>query len=146
VALSYDNNIWVYDEQASKLKKIGDDGRLLLETVDLRQAMDQVPSPEKIIDRDGFVYLYDPEVGIFVFDYYGTLKNKIPILHIRDIQVIGKTVVGRQQNKFVSYTLGSFDPKEAPLPMTIRNAEKIKIMQQGIYVLLDDRIELYSFK
>src|SRR5688572_4234459 len=34
IAQSYDNNIWVYDEQVSKLKKVGEDGKVLSETVD----------------------------------------------------------------------------------------------------------------
>ena len=146
IGLSYDNNIWVFDDQAAKLKKVGDDGRLLMETVDLRQAMDFVPAPEKILDQDGFVYLYDPEKGMFIFDYYGTLKNKLPVLSLRDVQVIGKTMAGRQQDKFIRYTLGTLELQESTLPPEIRDAEQIRIMPQGIYVLNGDRIELYSFK
>ncbi len=86
VGLSYDNNIWIYDEQSARLKKISDDGKLLSETIDLRQVLTDLPSPEKIIDRDGFVYLYDPAKGLYVFDYYGALKNELPITQINDLR------------------------------------------------------------
>ena len=40
IGQSYDNNIWVYDEGNSKLKKIDDQGKTLLETTDFRQLFD----------------------------------------------------------------------------------------------------------
>jgi len=100
LALSYDNNLWVFDEQSAKLKKIGDDGRLIMETTDLRQALTRLPSPQKIIDRDGFVYLCDEDNGIYIFDYYGTLKNELALTGIRDIQVINKTILGRKNGEW----------------------------------------------
>ena len=40
--------------------------------------LDPAPSPQKIFDQDKYVYLYD-STGVYVFDYYGALKNKILI-------------------------------------------------------------------
>ena len=37
IGQSYDNKIWLYDEVENKLKKIDEDGKLLLETPDFRQ-------------------------------------------------------------------------------------------------------------
>ncbi|MBX2925808.1 MAG: hypothetical protein KF746_26675 [Chitinophagaceae bacterium] len=146
VGLSYDNNVWIYDEQAARLKKISDDGKLLSETVDLRQVLSVLPSPEKIIDRDGFVYLYDPAKGLYVFDYYGALKNELPITQLTDLQVMGKTIVGRRDGSFVKYTLGSLDLQEFRLPESIQTTEKMCIMPQGIYVMKERNIEVYSFE
>ncbi len=47
IATSYDNNIWVFDEGDAKLKKIGENGDLLSETVDCRLIFDTIPSPYK---------------------------------------------------------------------------------------------------
>src|SRR5437868_10134936 len=86
VALSYDNNIWLFDEVNSKLKKIDDNGEVLLETPDFRLLFGDAPSPESIFDRDGFVYMYDSVKGVYVFDYYGALKNKILIPGWKDFR------------------------------------------------------------
>jgi len=59
VGQSYDNKIWLYDELENKLKKIDEDGTLLLETPDFRQLFDQTPIPHRIFDEDQYVYLYD---------------------------------------------------------------------------------------
>lgn len=146
LALSYDNNLWVFDEQSAKLKKIGDDGRLIMETTDLRQVLTQFPSPQKIIDRDGFVYLYDITKGIYVFDYYGSLKNELPLTGIFDLQVINKTILGRKKNSFIRYQLGSVQLVEATVPLWLKATDKICIMQQGIYVQDNTGISLYPYK
>lgn len=146
IATSYDNNVWIFDEQSARLKKIGDDGKLLSETVDLRQVLNVIPSPDKIIDRDGFVYLYDKHNGLYVFDYYGALKNELAITEVGDIQVINKTILGRKQHKFVRYTLGTLDMQEADLPETINKAEIIRIMPQGVYIKDTLGIALFNYR
>ena len=145
MGLSYDNNVWIFDEQSAKLKKIDETGRVLSETTDLRQVLDVIPSPHTLIDRDGFVYVYDDTKGLYVFDYYGALKNTLLLPGITDLRVIGKTIAGRRQNKLVRYTLGTLELQEQPLPATIQDAEKIYITQQGIYMLNEAGIEKYPY-
>lgn len=145
ITLSYDNNVWIYDEQSAKLKKIGDDGKLIVETVDLRQVLDAAPSPDRIIDRDGYVYLCDVNKGIYIFDYYGALKNSLPITGMKDVQVINKTILGRKGNKFVRYTLGTLELQEADLPSNINDAANIYIMQHGLYVQDSTGVTMYTY-
>ena len=146
VVLSYDNNIWIFDEQSAKLKKIDETGRVLTETTDLRQVLDVVPSPHTLIDRDGFVYVYDNAKGLYVFDYYGVLKNTLPLTGVTDLQVTGKTITGRRQNKLVRYTLGTLELQEQLLPEVIQDASKMYMTQQGIYVLNEFGIQMYPYR
>lgn len=93
ITSSYDNNIWVFDELDSKLKKVDDNGNVLLESTDFRQVFDSVPTPNSIYDRDGQLYLYDPRKGLLVFDYYGAKKNNFQLLHLTDLQVADKNTI-----------------------------------------------------
>ena len=145
ITLSYDNNVWIYDEQSAKLKKIADDGKLIIETVDLRQVLDAAPSPDRIIDRDGYVYVCDVNKGIYIFDYYGALKNSLAITGMKDVQVINKTILGRRGNKFVRYTLGTLELQEAGLPSKINDATSIYIMQHGLYVQDSTGVTMYTY-
>ena len=144
VAAAYDNNFWLFDEQENKLKKIDDAGKVLMETIDFRLLFDSVPSPVQIEDRDGFVYLYDPKKGFYIFDYYGSFKNKLTFLNWKNIAVIGKSIYGFDDNYFYSYNLGSLTLKQHPLPATFKNYTTIKVGINKIYVLKNNILEIYS--
>jgi hypothetical protein len=101
IGLSYDNNIWVYDEYDNKLKKINEQGNILLETIDFRQVFNQSITPQKIINDNGLVYLADTASGIFVFDNYGAFKKKIPLLNWQSI-AINKTNIISTTNEMIS--------------------------------------------
>lgn len=146
IALSYDNQVWVYDEQVGRLKKIGDDGKLLAETNDLRQVFDAPPSPERIIDRDGYVYLYDTARGVFVFDYYGAFKTRLDLPALRDVQVVNGTVAARKQDKLLTYRLGSLDLRETGMPAGFASARVVRITSLGVYVLSKDGIQWYAYQ
>lgn len=93
VGLSYDNNIWVYDEYDNKLKKINEQGNKLLETSDFRIAFNEAISPQRIISDNNLVYLADSINGVFVFDNYGTFKKRIPLKSWQTITVFNNNIV-----------------------------------------------------
>ncbi len=146
VASSYDNNIWLFDEQENKLKKIDDAGKVLTETVDFRLLFDSVPSPVQIIDRDGFVYLNDPNRGIYIFDYYGSFKNRLLFFNWKDITVIEKNLYGFDDKNLYSYSLGSLNLKQYPLPATFKNYTSLKVGSHKIYFLKDNSLQVYSLQ
>ncbi|HMU09151.1 MAG TPA: hypothetical protein PKC54_04050 [Ferruginibacter sp.] len=146
ISLSYDNNIWLFDEEDFKLKKIDEQGKLLQETTGWRLLFDTVPSPVKIIDRDNFVYLYDPEKGFYVFDYYGTFKNRLPFLKWSNVEVSGKTMYGFNDGKLFSYELNSLQLKEYKLPAFFGDYLSIKAMNRKIYLLKNEGIDVYEIR
>jgi hypothetical protein len=146
IATSYDNNIWLYDEGDSKLKKIDINGVLLSATVDFRMLFDSVPTPVKIIDKDGFVYLYDPRKGFYIFDHYGGLKNNIPFLHWRNPEVIKENLYGFTDSLLYSYKLSSLNLLQYPLPSSFANSQQIKAGNNMVYVLQQGGLCLFSVK
>jgi len=146
IATSYDNNIWLFDEQDYKLKKIDEQGAPLQETTDWRMLFDSVPSPLKIIDQDNFVYLYDPEKGFYIFDYYGAFKNRLPFLNWNNVEVSGKTMYGFIDNKLYTYELSSLNLKEYKLPKFFGDFLAIKAMNGKVYILNEHGIDIYQVK
>lgn len=144
VTTSYDNNIWLFDEQDNTLKKIDDNGNVLSQTVDFRLLFDSAPDPEKIIDRDGFVYLYDPQKGIYIFDYYGSFKSKLTFLHWTDIEVIGKSIYGFDEKNLYKYTPPIPDFTTYALPPELENNSSIQISNRKIYVLKNKQLSVYN--
>ncbi len=146
VASSYDNNIWVFDELDSKLKKIDDNGNVLLESTDFRQVFDSVPSPSVIFDRDGQLYLYDIRKGLLVFDYYGAKKNYYPILNFSDVEVIDKnTITARDSTRLLLYKPATLQLYSFSAFNRHDNFQKIKFNGNKIYCLSKNGdLEIYS--
>lgn len=146
VTLSYDNFIWIFDEEEFKLKKIDEEGKVLLATTDWRMLFDTVPAPARIIDRDNFVYLYDPAKGFYIFDYYGGFKGKLAFLNWTNVEVNGTNMYGFEKNKLYSYTLKSLQLKEYKLPSFFGKYEAIKAMNGKVYLLNDKGVDIYQIK
>jgi hypothetical protein len=146
VTNSYDNNIWLFDEQDNKLKKIDDNGNVLLETVDFRLLFDAPPTPQQIVDRDGFVYLYDAEKGIYLFDYYGSFKSKMAVLNWNNFTVIEKNIYGFDSINLYKYSPPLPDIITYKLPQDLQNSQSIKINNHRIYSLKDQQLQVYSLE
>ena len=146
IATSYDNNIWLFDEQDYKLKKIDDEGRMQQETTDFRMLFDSVPSPTQLIDRDSYVYLYDVEKGFFIFDYYGSFKNRLTFVNWSNVEISGKFMYGFNNNKLYSYELNSLTLKEYKLPEFFGKYQAIKAMNKRVYLLNKNGIDIYEVR
>jgi hypothetical protein len=144
VCQSYDNGIWMYDEQDARLKKLNDEGVVVSQSSDFRLFMDKVPSPVQIIDQDRLVYLYDPGQGLFIFDYFGTMKNKVALTGWHDVQVVSGKVIGRDESVIRQYEPGLLSLKEQTLTRMLAGVIKIKITRSHLFCLKEDAIEVYA--
>jgi len=146
IAASYDNNIWIFDEQNYILKKVDENGKTLVETADWRTFFDTVPSPIKIMDRNSFVYLYDTAKGFYIFDYYGAFKTKLSFLHWQFVEISGDYLYGFNQHKLYSYNIVTTEQKEYALPSFIKDYQFIEVMNGKLYLLKENGVEIYQLK
>lgn len=146
IAGSYDNNIWIFDEADFKLKKIDEKGNQLMETTGWRILFDSVPSPAQLIDRNNYIYLYDPEKGFYIFDYYGGFKNRLAFLSWKNVDVSAKNIYGFRNNILYSCEISTLNLKEYNLPSYIRDYKAIKAINGKLYLLKDTGVDIYILK
>ena len=146
VCLSYDNKIWLYDEFDHKLKKIDEDGKLLFATTDFRQLFDQAFSFTTISDQDGYLYLYDKNKGVYVFDYYGTLKNIFSLTGYDNFKTAGKFLTGTRNDSLMRYQPSSLLLQEVKLPEAFRTAHSIHFTATKGYALKKDELDIYELR
>ncbi len=144
VCLSYDNKIWLYDEFDHKLKKIDEDGKLLFATTDFRQLFDEAFSFTTICDQDGFLYLYDKNKGVYVFDYYGTLKNIFSLTGYDNFKAVGKFLTGTRNDSLMRYQPSNLLLQEVKLPGEFRKAQSIHFTATKAYALKKDELDIYE--
>jgi len=146
ISLSYDNKIWLYDEFEHKLKKLDEDGKLLFATSDFRQLFDQAFSFSSIYDQDGLLYLYDKNKGVYVFDYYGTLKNIYSITGYDNFNVFGKYILGTKKDSLLRYQPSIFVMEEIPLPKAFQNISSIHFTSSRAYVLKKEELDIFQLR
>jgi hypothetical protein len=136
----------LFDEGDSKLKKIDDNGKLLLETADFRLLFSEAPLVKNICDQEGFVYLYDPRQSVFVFDYYGALRNKILISGWQDFKVAGKFIFGINNDTLHRYGINTFRVDDEKLPGPLKNSLKVNFTSSRLYALKKELLEIYTLR
>ena len=144
VGLSYDGKIWVYDELEYTLKKIDDKGDVIFKTPDLRQVFDKTITPIKIFDQNQYVYLYDTQQGIYVFDYYGTFKNKIDITGWNNLRISDRHVFGTDAGNFYSYEIPVFKYGQTPMPQGLAGYRQIIRGNHFFYGLHAEGLDIIS--
>lgn len=146
ICLAYDNNMWLYDEFEHKLKKIDEQGKTLFATTDFRQLFDDAFSFTSICDQDGYLYLYDKNKGVYVFDYYGTLKNILSLTGYDNFKVVGKFITGTRNDSLMRYLPSNLLLREVKLPAGFRQAQTIQFTSTRAYALKKDELEIYQLR
>ncbi len=144
VTTSYDNNIWIFDEQELKLKKINESGKTLLESNDLRLLTDKIPTAVFITDAENTIYLYDPEQGLFLFDQYAAFKNVLPYQHWSTVTVSKNKLLGISKNQLNIFDMSTRNLKTVLLPEIFTKAIALRIMNDRIFVLNKDNLCIYE--
>ncbi|MEX0813121.1 MAG: hypothetical protein WD048_12960 [Chitinophagales bacterium] len=146
VCLAYDNNIWVYDQVTLRLVKIDQAMKIIANSEDFSSIFPYEVNPNFMMERDNLLFLNDPEVGILVFDIYGTFKKSIPIKNINSFQYVSNQILYFRDNRFYSYNLNSLNTREIPLPEYPDDMVKVHMQKERIYLLRKNQLDLYSFK
>ncbi len=144
IAQSYDNNLWLFDELDNKIKKLDDNGKVLMESADFRVLFEEVPNPHQLIDNNGFLYLYNPIQGWLMFDYYGALKSRYAITRWHDVQVNNNLLYGRDSSNL--YYANPAELKLQKVQANIPLNDALKTMKQGnrLYVLRKNGLYVYT--
>jgi hypothetical protein len=145
IGLSYDNNIWAFDAYDNKLKKIDEQGKVLSETPDLRTVFNQGLSPLQIIDHNKQVYLYDPAMGVFVFDNYGTFKRKIPITGWASVDVSDKYIMGINSQSLQSYNISTLLQAQQKFPGNFTPYYSYHVSNNRLLALAKEGLFIYGF-
>ncbi len=146
VANAYDNNIWIYDEQNFKLKKLDEKGGILLESADLRNMFDVAPSAEKLIDEDNFLYLIDQEQGVFIFDYYGGFNRRIPLNGLSQIHVEKNCLTGFTDTIMEVIQLKNLESKKYSLPILAEKIKSLNFINNKLYILTQKSLNIYRLE
>jgi len=146
VALSHDNHLWLFDTEESKLKKITSKYDLVHESLPVNQFLDSEINPTFIVEKDKLVFVNDPEMGILVFDLYGSYYNSFPITGIEHFQVINKNIVFYDDSQLHLFDFMSFQMETLPMPLQEDSVSHFQLNKDVLFVLGEKGMQIYRGK
>jgi DNA-binding beta-propeller fold protein YncE len=145
VGISYDNNLWVFDEYDNKLKKIDDQGNHIFETADFRTIFNSSLSPQRVLNDNGLVYLADSVKGVYIFDNYGAFKKKIPVLHWRSLAVSQNRIISLDGETITVYNTGNMLQTQRKAPFFQPYLHSFTTANR-LLTFSSDRLRIYQFR
>ena len=113
---SYNDGIWVYDQQKFELLRLDKNLSVSNNTGNLNQLLGIDIVPDFLTEYNNCIYLNNPSTGILVFDVYGTYLKTIPLLHLRKFQISNQEILYIEDSAAVSYNLTTKEISRTFLP------------------------------
>lgn len=145
LAHSRDDDFWIFDNTAFVLKKINENGKAIYQSEKFNLLFDEAVQATQIIDYEDFIYVNDPNNGIYVFDRFATYKKRIPILGVEKIQLIQDVIVYFKAGVLHSYRFTDFLEETMVLPEGVE-AQYARIQKDRIFVVEPRKVSVYSYK
>ncbi len=143
IGLATDNNIWVYDQAAFRLKKVGQNGEVLIQSDNLSSLLDAPPIATQLLANNNIVYLNCPGQGVYVFDNFGQFHQLLPYPDVVSLQL--------QDGKLVLYSdhrVRAYNPEtlqEQVLRGGINSDVQVRYQGNRVYEKeADDLVRVFS--
>ncbi len=145
ICSSYNDAVWVYDQQDFKLKKIESTLQVSQISGNISQTIGYDIKPIFMVENNHWIYMNNPESGILVFDIYGSYYKTIPITGISFFQVMENQLLYFKDNVFRSYDFHTLEDKVINLPTLSKTMIYPRIEKNKFYTLERGLIEIFSY-
>ena len=145
VALSNDNNIWLYDDVAFQIKKINAQGKILVASDNLSLLLGHTISPNFILEKENKLYVNSPNHGILIFDIFGHYLNTLAIKDLDRFQVEEGHLIYHKDKHLVSFHFQSLHTKTSTVPGIPLETNAIRVQRKTLYVMRPTKIDIYQF-
>lgn len=144
VASSIDGRIWFYDNIDFKLKKIDETGKIFRESQPLNVVLEQTPNPNFMTERDNMLYMNDPNLGILVFDMFGSYSKTISLKGLSKFQLLHGQIVYFDSAQLNAYNPATFELKSFALPDTAEVSMAV-LQKTRMALVKKERVDFYRY-
>jgi hypothetical protein len=148
VCASYQGAFWVYDPMNFELVRITAGLEVSERTGNLVQATGLSPEPNYMLERDNYLYLNDPGIGIMMFDKYGTFYKTVPLKGLSSFQVFNNRIIYSKEDEVFIYDIKLNELSSTTLPEGKKKSVSLclSLDPQMLFVLQDAKLVLYNIK
>jgi len=139
IAVASDNRLWIYDNTTFQIKKIDNQGEVIVESMELNNLTTNL-NPNFIIEKNNRIYLNNPETGIFVFDIFGQYIETIPISNLTTFQIMDGQLWYQNKTEFNSYHFKTLQTKTIDLPFRIEAKQTVFKQKNNWFWVKDEEV------
>lgn len=111
------NRLWLFNEVNSVLTLLNtDDVKTSVQLVNLSGVL-EIDSCARIMERNNKLFLHDPVNGVFIFDQFGSLIDRVEMPHVEAIEVHNESLLLLRKDELISYDLRSGEQFKLKLPV-----------------------------
>ena len=101
--------------------------------------------PNFILERENWLYVNDPNLGILVFDIYAQYQKTIDIKNLTYFQIIDNQLIYKEKEQLKSFHLKSLSTQSIDIPKGVTLGNQIAIQKNKLFVRKKDRVEVFNF-
>lgn len=133
------NSFWIYDRKNNELLRFNENSKKICSTGNLKQLLNPDLEPTFMKEYNGFLYLNCPDIGIYVFDFYGAFSKLLPLKELRGFRVDEEIVYFRRDSSLCSYNFKLLEEACKPLPDHI-HLKGVNYFKQALYLAYKDSL------
>lgn len=118
ICSSYNNGMWLYNQQNLELVRIDQTFSKTQQTGNLSLLLQIYLQPVYLLEYDNKVYLNNPSTGILIFDIYGTYYKTMPVKNIQSFQPVGDQIYYMADNQVKAYNIKTTEESQFEMPET----------------------------
>ncbi len=140
--LANDNYIWVYDMNDGKLKKIDHNYQIIVQSLSLPQLLGETVEPNFLVESNGLLYMNVPNLGVIMFDIFGTFYTAISNSdlgtdQLNDFQVVDHKIVYFKDEYLFIYDIATRAQEAIAVPSS-GSAQKVRVEKGRLFMLNED--------
>ncbi len=136
------NQFWIYRTDEFIVERLDKQLNKIVSSPNIVQLLQKSISPNFIIEANEYLFLNDPEQGIFIFDVFGAYLQTIPIKNLDRFQVIGTTILYHDGENLMIYDYQNFSI--ATLSTHLKEVQQVEKSGNELIVSDKKKIGIYT--
>jgi len=141
---SVQNSFWFFDPIQGAIIRTTNTINVIFNSGNLSQLLNSPINPNFMVEYGNKLYLNDPEMGILVFDIFGTYLKTIPIKGLLKFQIAEKGLYFYRNNHLFFYDFQNFNQIEIPLP--VKSALQVLVSNKMLFIQTDNAVSGWDRK
>jgi hypothetical protein len=141
---SVQNSFWFFEPLQGELVRTTNTINIIFRSGNLDQMLNYHINPNFMIEFNNNLYLNDPEIGVLVFDIFGTYLKTIPIMGLENFQVSENGLYFYREDHLFYYDFKNFNQAEIPLP--VKGALQALVSNKMVFIQMQESVTAWDRK